>query len=230
MIFLKPLLLLIPISAWALMTRRTRLGWAAGGLVLVAAGAALALAEQWIAATERYTLLVMVVYATVLALGMAAAVELRRPFPARQVIGLLLAICYAVVPFGMAFFLFFGEPDFRPSSSEVLPLPARLAVVSDRDDGCDHTSLHNDCGREIQVRGASGQPDGDVALQLLDYLTRQRGWRLDPTQVGGPGWTGCHEEGRMLDRHEVCVTITGVAGGARLDVDADNYLDADDEP
>lgn len=220
-IVLKALLLLIPISSWALTARRTWIGWVVGSLVAVAAVAELALAMPWIAVEERYTLVVAVAFATALALLVVALVELRRPIRARQGFGLLLAVVYGIVALGMGFMLGFAtEPDFRPSAGEVLPLPTGLAVVDNRDDGCDHTSLHNDCGREIRVRSTTGLPDSELLQQLRAYLTQQRGWQLDLTSGD---WSGCHEEGRMLDRHEVCVRITSVEGGALMDLDADDY-------
>ncbi|MDH6142741.1 hypothetical protein P3T35_004769 [Kitasatospora sp. GP30] len=204
----------IPLVCWALAARTFRGGWIIGTVLGLCVMAEIALAEEWILAGAKVTLLLVFALATVAVLITGIVVEGRRvgvrklrSSGVRGVLGLILSGLYCVIGLGYilmtAFLLVVNGPlASTPSSAEVLPLPAGLAVAENRE-GCGSGS-QTICSREIQVRSTTGLPDDAVVRQLRDHLT-QTGWQLAPDTNGS--WGGCRAEGRLLDRQQVCVDV-----------------------
>jgi hypothetical protein len=91
--------------------------------------------------------------------------------------------------------------DYTPPSSDALPLPPALIVVSDRDQGCSGAALDR-CGREIDVRRAPGQSPEQVEQTVTGALARRHGW-----PGLGPDQDSCRYEGWLLGREEVCIDV-----------------------
>lgn len=203
-----------PLVCWALAARTFRVGWIVGIVLGLCVTAEIALAEEWILAGAKVTLLLVFALATVAVLIAGIVVEGRRvgvrklrSSGVRGVLGLILSALYCVIGLGyiLLFALFFvvnGPLAATPSSAEVLPLPAGLAVAGNRE-GCGSGS-QTICSRDIQVRSTTGLPDDAVVRQLRDHLT-QTGWQLAPDTDGS--WSGCRAEGWLLDRQQVCVDV-----------------------
>ncbi|TQF03031.1 hypothetical protein E6W39_13145 [Kitasatospora acidiphila] len=204
-----------PLVCWALAARTARVGWITATVLVLCAAAGIALAEEWIFVGAKVTLLLVFALATVAVLIAGIVVEGRRvgvrklrSSGVRGVLGLILSTLYCVIGLGYilltAFLLVVNGPlASTPSSAEVLPLPAGLAVTENRE-GCDSGS-QTICSREIQVRSTTGLPDDAVVRQLQDHLT-QTGWQLAPDTPAG-SWNGCRAEGWLLDRQQVCVDV-----------------------
>ncbi|MCC9308332.1 hypothetical protein LN042_14745 [Kitasatospora sp. RB6PN24] len=204
----------IPLACWALAARTFRVGWIVGTVLGLCALAEVALTEEWILAGAKVTLLLAFGLATVVVLGTGIVVEGRRvgvrelrSSGVRGVVGLILSGLYCVLGLGyvlltVLLYVVNGPVAATPSSAEVLPLPAGLAVAENRE-WCGSGS-QTICTREIQVRSKTGLPDDAVVRQLRDHLT-QTGWQLAPDTTGS--WGGCRDEGRLLDRQQVCVDV-----------------------
>jgi hypothetical protein len=209
-----------PLVCWALAARTARVGWIIGTVLTLSVVAEIALANDWVLASAKITLLLVIVLATVTALIGGIAVEGRhvgvpklRSAGARGALGLILSCVYCVVGLGVILLVAFlvvvnGPVASTPSSSEVLPLPAGLAVAGNRDDGCSSGS-RTICSREIQVRSAAGLSDDEMVQQLGGHLA-QTGWQLAPDTTGS--WSGCRTEGWLLDGHKVCVDVQNDQG------------------
>jgi hypothetical protein len=100
---------------------------------------------------------------------------------------------------------------YTPPSSDVLPLPATVTVISDRDQGCPALDR---CRREIDVIGAAGLSPEQTAQIVTGALTRLHGWRLDP--VSG----GCRPEGWLLGRMDVCLQVQAGQNAVQLLLDS----------
>jgi hypothetical protein len=144
-----------------------------GGVAFVLsflAGAEVAVAVGWIFAVERYSVLVILSFASITALISGIVAEEGRPgarpfryAKLRVRFGTLLsgafsALTVAAIVFFMCGVWAFGPPASTPSSTSVLPMPAGLAVIADVDHGCGgSTGPQMVCSREIdlQVPGAA---------------------------------------------------------------------------
>lgn len=128
-------------------------------------GAEIAVALGWIFTGERYSLLVILSFASIAALISGIAVEEgqpgARPFRYARLrvrFGTLLSGAFSAVTAAViVFFMFgvwaFGPPAATPSSAGVLPMPASLAVIANVDHGCGGTSgPQMVCSREIDLQ------------------------------------------------------------------------------
>jgi hypothetical protein len=89
---------------------------------------------------------------------------------------------------------------YTPPSSDALPLPSALTVVSDRDEGCPGSPLDR-CTREIDVRSTGGLSVDQTMQVVIGALNRLHGWRLSPYE------TSCRLEGWVFGRENVCVQV-----------------------
>jgi hypothetical protein len=110
-------------------------------------------------------------------------------------VGLNVLVVVVVVVGG----LYLGWP-YTPPSSDALPLPPALAVVSDRDQGCPGSPLDR-CTREIDVTSAAGLSPDRTEQLVIGALNRMHGWRLAPYE------TSCRLEGWVFGREKVCVEV-----------------------
>ena len=219
------LVLVLPLTCWGLAARTARTGWSVAIVLAFCAVAEIVLAKGWLLAGERFTLVAgfALVAAVVLATGIAA--ERRQPgglrrAGARIVAGVALSVaCIAVSLSGIAVFvlavLLYGSPASVPSVAGVLPPPAGLAVTGNRNQGCSAGS-QTYCTRQIMIQGPAGLPGPQAAQRILSQLRRGYGWHLNS---GGPRyWDGCRAEGWLLDRHQVCVSITASLQAATITI------------
>lgn len=205
-----------PLVCWVLVTRTARVGWIIATVLALCVATEIALAKGWLLASTRITLLVFCLFVTMTALVAGIVIEghqadrnPRRSARVRRIIGLILSVVYCVIALCTALlvtllFSVDGPPVSTPSSAEVLPLPAGLAVTENRDRGCS-SGGHTVCSREIQLRSTTGLSAETAAQQLRDHLTQTNGWQLTPDPTGS--WGSCRVEGWLLDRHDVCVDI-----------------------
>ena len=128
-------------------------------------GAEIAVALGWIFTGERYSMLVILSFASITALISGIVVEEGRPGarPFRYArlrvrFGTLLSGAFsALTAAAIVFFMFgvwaFGPPAATPSSAGVLPMPASLTVIANVDHGCGGTSgPQMVCSREIDLQ------------------------------------------------------------------------------
>lgn len=97
---------------------------------------------------------------------------------------------------------------FVPDSAELLPLPAGLTVVANRETGCGCGA----CGRDVVVGSPSGRPATAMVALVVAHLTDQHRWRLDASAAG------CCRNGWLLDRSILCVEVL-VTNGQVVTVD-----------
>jgi hypothetical protein len=194
-----------PLVAWPLLSRarRTRLfieAVIAIYLVLVAA-----VGIGWIETRARLEVLLSYALVTTALIGLGWRIERRwsgdggvrtdrRMAAGWTLVGGyvgVVVLCCAPLTFT------FSANPFVPGSSEVLPLPASLALVSDEDLGCGSGV----CSRMVTVTGSAGQAAEVVYSQVVEHLRRQHGWRLDTEGYG------CRPHGWLLDRTQLCVSV-----------------------
>jgi hypothetical protein len=204
------LILIIPLAALAALARTTWAGLALAVALLACAAGWLSLMTGWVGPDlVADTVLALAVVTPVLILAgrladRVAVVRVAPPARIRLITGhSLAAVCVClnvlVAVVVMVGALFLGW-SYTPPSSDVLPLPPALIVVSDRDQGCSGGSGDR-CAREVDVTSAAGlSPERTVAI-VTGALTRLHGWRLGPDQ------SGCRNEGWLLGREDVCVTV-----------------------
>ena len=128
-------------------------------------GVEVADAVGWIFTDERYSVLVILSFASITTLISGIAIEEGRPgarpfryTPLRVRIGTILSgALSALTVAAIVFFMFgvwaFGPPASTPSSTSVLPMPASLVVIADVDHGCGGSSgPQMVCSREIDLQ------------------------------------------------------------------------------
>jgi hypothetical protein len=164
-------------------------------------GAQVAVAVGWIFTVERYSLLVILGFASITALVSGIVVEEGRPGaePFRYaklrvrfgtlLSGALSALTVAAIMFFMCGVWAFGPPASTPSSTSVLPMPASLAVIADVDHGCGGSSgPQMVCSREIdlQLPGAATLEANSAGGALRRTAAQDRAIALQE-QVFGTG-------------------------------------------
>lgn len=186
--------LAFPLVCWVLAARTARVSWTIATVLTLCVAAEIALVKDSILASAKITLLVLCALGTVTALVAGVVVEGRRvgmrPLRSagvRGITGLILSVVYGVVALCTVLLLTVmvlldGPPAATPSSAEVLPLPAGLAVAENRDEGCSSGS-QTICSRVIEVRSATGLSAADVAQQLRDHLAYTDGWQLPRIRI-----------------------------------------------
>ncbi|MFF7634218.1 hypothetical protein ACFZB9_13840 [Kitasatospora sp. NPDC008050] len=219
---------LFPLVCWLFAVRTVRTGWVVGILLALLAATGIALAQGWILSDAKVTLMVIITFAAAVLLPVGIVVESRRPgvpklssLQGRGAAGMGLSIFYCVIGPAAALVAAWlvginGVPATTPSDREVLPLPTGLAVVSNRDEGCGGGS-ETYCTRSIEVHGTAGQSPDEVARELRDHLTRAHGWQFT---LDHGTWGACHDEGRNLDRHQVCADVSDDKGTVIVTLDA----------
>jgi hypothetical protein len=90
-----------------------------------------------------------------------------------------------------------NHDPYLPDSSELLPLPAGLTVIDNRDLGCGSGS----CTREILVGSHDARPESEIRSRVQDHLSRNHGWQLDQND------SGCRRNGWLVDRTTLCVSL-----------------------
>lgn len=206
----------LSLACWGLTARTARAGWIVAIVLAACVAAETGLAENSVLPGKRVTLLVGFVLATVGVIITGIIVEARRAGThwlrssgARGIAGLVLSVLYCGFSLVIVLLIILevavnGGPVSTPSSTEVLPLPARLAISGNYDQGCGSGS-QTFCSREILVRSTTGLSADGVTQRLRDHLDHTHGWHLGLDRDGG--WSGCRIEGWLLDRQDVCVSI-----------------------
>jgi hypothetical protein len=131
----------------------------------VRGSAEVAVAVGWMFTADRYSVLVILSFASITTLISGIVVEEGRPSarPFRYAglrvrFGTLLSGAFSALTIAaMVFFMFgvwaFGPPASTPSSASVLPMPASLTVIADVDHGCGGSSgPQMVCSREIDLQ------------------------------------------------------------------------------
>ena len=204
------LILVVPLAALAAVARTTWAGLALAAALLACAAGWIWLMVGWAPpdlVADTVLVLAIVTPALILTGRLAdrvAVVRLGSPASFRLVTGRSLsALCVGlnvlVVLVAVVGGLYLGWP-YTPPSSDALPLPRALAVVSDRDQGCPGSPL-DQCTREIDVTSAAGLSPDRTAQLVIGALNRLHGWRLSPYE------TSCRLEGWVFGREDVCVEV-----------------------
>lgn len=231
------IVLVIPLAAWALVALSRWPGLIVGAALLGCAAGWLGLMAGWVPpglVADLILALIVVTPALVMAGRLADRVAVVRRAPAADVqlrlvtaqwlpagvvclnVGVLLGLAVAVLYLNL-------NLQYTPPDSDVLPLPAAVTVVSDRDRGCpggpggpfDH------CEREIDVTSAARGSLEQAAQDVTTGLTRMHGWRLSPVP-GSSTSGGCRHEGWFLGREDVCVQVQYGQGTVRVFLDSDS--------
>jgi hypothetical protein len=215
-------------------------------ILSVLGGVEVATALGWVFPGERYSVLVILGFVSVVVLISGIVAEEgqpeARPFrysAVRVRFGTLLSGAFSFVTVAaIVFFLFgvwaFGTPASTPTTDDVLPMPASVAVVGNVDHGCGQSvGGQMVCSREvdIQLPGAAtlaansgggavsrnSQQARSFAIQEAAFGTGAAhaavnamqggyGWQL--TGDGPASWQGCRTVGWWLDRHTVCASVS----------------------
>ncbi len=204
------LVLIVPLAAWALVALTMWPGRVLAAALLACAAGWLALMTGWVAPDQVANIMLALVVLTpaLIVTGRLAdrvAVIRRAPPGSVRIVTAhsVPAVCVGlnvVVLIVLVLTVLYLDLDYTPPSSDVLPLPAALTVVSDTDHGCAGGPPDN-CEREIDI-AATGRLSADRAAQIVTAaLGGPHGWRLGPFQ------SGCRREGWLLGREVVCVQV-----------------------
>lgn len=222
----------IPLICWALVARTVNIGWVNAVILAALAMVQVGLAEMWIPAGERLTLIVACSVAAVMVIFVGIRVEGRyvrargsRASGPRFLGGLVLLGAFCIV--GLIFLLVFSllvlvgaGPVSTPSLAQVLPLPAGLSIDKNNDRGCSSGS-QTFCMREIVVTSSTGLSEKAMAALLRTQLLRVHGWRLHHDADGN--LAGCRFEGLLLDRREVCLSLQPVGEGVTVFLESHSW-------
>ena len=150
---------------WLVVASTPRVRGTIAFLLSILGGLEIAVALGWIFTGERYSVLVILTFASVATLISGIAAEERqpdaRPFRYSRLrvrLGTLLSGAFsALTVAAIVFFMFgvwaFGPPAATPSSVGVLPMPTSLTVIADVDHGCGASSgPQMICSREIDLQ------------------------------------------------------------------------------
>jgi hypothetical protein len=172
----------LPLACWALVARTAGVGWIVAALLASCGAGELGLATGWIQSGEKVTLLVTLALVMPLVIVAGSVVERRcagarrlRSGGVRGIAGMVLSVVYVgfsltAVPLTALMILTQGLVAYVPSSAEVLPLPAGLAVARDQDQGCASGS-HTTCSRQFLVKSTTGLSREEVAQRLRDQIS-----------------------------------------------------------
>jgi hypothetical protein len=205
------LLLILPLAAFAALARTTWAGLALVGALLACGAGWLSLMAGWLApdlVANTVLALAILTPALIMAGRLPDRVAVLRQAPparVRLITGHSLAavcVCLNVLVIVVVIMgaLFLGWP-YTPPSSDALPLPPTLTVVSDRDLGCPDRALDR-CQREIDVTSPADLSLPQTAQIVTAALARLHGWH-----GLGPYQGSCHSEGWLLGRETVCVQV-----------------------
>jgi hypothetical protein len=193
----------VPLIAWPMLSRSPRTGIAIE--VVIAACLAVLVAAGLGVIETRARIEIALAYSPVAAALMwlgrrierrgrpAARADRRRAVGRALVAGHVGVVLLCCTPAAVGF----GSNPFVPGSSEVLPLPAGLILVSDQELGCGGGV----CTRQLTVTGGDGRKGEIVYRRVVDHLHRKHEWRLD-----AEGST-CRPSGWLLERAELCVEV-----------------------
>lgn len=202
----------VPLGCWALL-RRGRAIRVGVAVTLVVLAAAVAMVQTGMI-DLRARMEIVAAYAPLSAMVIGVGVVLDRHRPVAgwrwrlgavglsAYLGLILLCCNPFLVYVV------NTDPFVPDSDELLPLPAGLTVVANRETGCGSGT----CGRDIVVGSPIGQPATAIAALVVAHLTDQHRWRLDASAAG------CRRTGWLLDRSILCVEVL-VTNGQVVTVD-----------
>jgi hypothetical protein len=204
------LVLIVPLAAWALVALTTWPGRVLAVALLACAAGWLSLMTGWAAPDQVANIMLALVTLTpaLIMTGRLAdrVAVIRRAPPARVRIVTahsVPAVCVGLNVLVLVILVLttlYLDLDYTPPSSDVLPLPAALTVVSDTDHGCPGGPPDR-CEREIDITGAGGLSVDRAAQIVTTALAGPHRWRLSP------GQSGCRYEGWLLGRENVCVQV-----------------------
>ena len=203
------LVLIVPLAAWALVTLTTWPGRVLAAALLACAAAWLSLMAGWVAPDQVANIMLALVILTpaLIITGRLAdrVAVIRRAPPGRVRIVTAhsvpaVCVCLNVLVLAvLVFTVLYLDLDYTPPSSDVLPLPAALTVVSDTDHGCPGGPPGR-CEREIDITSARLSVD-QAAQVVTAALAGPHRWQLSAAQ------SGCRYEGWLLGRENVCVQV-----------------------
>lgn len=206
------LILIVPLAAWALAAKATWAGRALGAALLACGAAWLSLMAGWVEPDQvanTILALALLTPALIMAGRLASPVTgLLHPPPARirLITGPVPAAVCACLNLLVIVVLVFAALNlgwgYTPPSSDALPLPPALTVLSDRDRGCPGGAFLGRCGRAIEVKSAAGLSPEQTAQIVTDALTRLHGWSGLGQDQGS-----CRNEGWLLGRENVCADV-----------------------
>jgi hypothetical protein len=204
------LVLSIAMAVWALAAMTRVAGLALAGALLACGAGWFSLIVGWVRpdlVANVALALALLTPAVIMAGRLAdrvAVVRVGQPAQVRLITGSpLVAVCVCLnvlVAVGLVLDAMYFGMRYTPPSSDVLPLPATLTVMSDRNLGC-HGDFLDGCEREIDVYSAAGLSPRKTALAVVTGLNRLHGWRLDA------GLSGCRHEGWLFGREDVCLEL-----------------------
>jgi hypothetical protein len=198
----------VPLLCWLLMARTGRQRWLGGLAVAVWGVLFLSVAQRWIILSEQISVLALltgILVATFTIVLVSGRRSADSPMTPRMHLGMGLAgaYCLMILFYGGGLALVMkGEHAYVPPSSELLPLPDGLTVLSNDDEGCAGNSS-TFCRRVFDVGGPTPQ---NIAGTLVEHLNRKHGWHLNPATPDGKS-DRCRNQGFLLDRNELCASI-----------------------
>jgi hypothetical protein len=197
----------VPLACWPMLSRvrnvtvtvEVILAAAAVGLVLLAGG--------WLHLPVRAELVLAYAPAVTAVIAAGLAIERRQPDkatrrinPRRRTAAKVLIVGYAALVLlccAPASVFIINSDGFEPSSNELLPLPAGLTVVSNKDGDCGSGGR----SRIITIGNHDGLTAEQTAARVTDHLNHDHGWHLDHNG------SECRRDGWLIDQTSLCVEI-----------------------
>jgi hypothetical protein len=203
------LFLALPLAAWALIARTWLIGLTVAVALLGCGAGWLLIADGYAGPASSGNAMVALAVLTVLLLVAGLLTErriARQPahgsrllciagtvvFTASIAVNALVVLALETIPRDNA--------NYTPPSSDVVPLPAGLKVVSDQDLGCQGSGGY--CTRQVEITSTTGLSASQAAQLIAAGLHHLHGWAPDADQH-----PVCRTEGLALGSQHVCIEV-----------------------
>jgi hypothetical protein len=196
----------LPVVCWMFMARNGRIRQVIIGTLALCFTVEVALAQNWIASSEKYPLLAVTGGLTIIIAFTGFAVEKRlgKRLTAAGTWGMAGLCAYALMYLVVVAMLFPDLAHQQLSTQDVLPLGAGLVT----------TSSYVPCGGSgnytcmtITVHGPAAMPSSAVPGLVIHQLDRQYGWHLTSAVSGGS---------REIGSSELCIGVSPARDGATI--------------
>ncbi|MET8779200.1 hypothetical protein ABZV58_29720 [Nocardia sp. NPDC004654] len=207
-------LFLVPLLCWPIAAATPRIRVRVGVVLGAIAVAEMLVSLGWVLRSGTMTVMVLLVVLNCVAVvwGLMSDRAQDAENPAVRRIGRKLVIWYCVLSVLGALAVvgvMKGQRASVPPSDALLPLPEGLVLLENQDRGCGGNSS-TICLRAFEIGSSGNVSAEDVSDRVRRHLESAHNWSL--YRGRGGDWSGCRDEGWVLDRNNRCVSVFDRSG------------------